>query len=107
MLTAQRQEERWRTPVFRHFPPPLPKVRKQHTAGTAVGPQTGIQKPAAVRRSCRPRSALVRPESEGHRCRTVYVLGRIAMFEDIVPMHLDWHLKLSDGQGTQLQACAA
>jgi len=41
MLTAQRQEERWRTAVFRHFPPPLPMVRKHHAAGTAVGPRTG------------------------------------------------------------------
>jgi len=107
MLTAQRQEERWRTAVLRHFPPPLPKVRKQHDAGTAVGPRTDIQEPGAVRSNCRPRSATVRPELKRQRCRTVYVLGRVAMFEYSVPMHLDWHLKFRDGQGTQLQACAA
>jgi len=49
----------------------------------------------------------VRLESKHHRCRTVFVLGRLATFEHSVPMHLDWHLKFSDGQGTQLRACAA
>jgi len=111
MLTAQRQEERLRMAVFRHFPPPLPKVRKQHTASTAVGPRTDIQNPAAVRRSCQPRSATVsatvRLESKRHRCRTVFVLGRLATFEHSVPMHLDWYFEFSDGQCTQLRACAA
>ena len=107
MLTAQRQEERWRTAVLRHFPPPLLKVRKQHDAGTAVGPRSDIQEPGAVRSSCRRRSATVRPELKRRRCRTSIVLRRLAMFEDIVPMHLDWYSKLSEGQGTPLRNCAA
>jgi len=107
MLTAQRQEERWRTAIFRHFPPPLPKVRKQDTAGTAVGPRSDIQDSAAVLRSCRPRSATVRLESKRRRCRTAIVLRRLAMFEYSAPMHLYWHLKFSDGQGAQLRNCAA
>ena len=97
---ARRQEERWRTTVLRHFPPPLPKVRKQHDAGTAVGPRTDIQEPAAVRKRCRPRSATVQLESKRHRCRTAIVLSRLAMFEESVPMHLDWYSKFNKGQGT-------
>jgi len=45
---------------FAAFPPPLPKVRKQHDAGTAVGPQTDIYDTVAVHRNYRPRSAAVR-----------------------------------------------
>ena len=107
MLTAQRQEERWRTAVLRHFPPPLPKVREQHDAGTAVGPRPDIQEPGAVRSNCRPRSATVRPELKRQRCRTSIVLRRLVIFEDSVPMHLHWYSKFSEGQGTPLRNCAA
>ena len=107
MLTAQTQEERWRMAVLRHFPPPLPQVRKQHDAGTAVDPRTDIQEPGAVRSICRPRSATVRPELKRHRCRTAIVLWRLAIFDDSVPMHSDCYSKFSEGQGTPLRNCAA
>ena len=45
MPFTRTQEGRWRTTVLRLFPPPLPKVREQHDAGTAVGPRTDIQEP--------------------------------------------------------------
>jgi len=97
MPFTRRQEERCRTAVLRRFPPPLPKVRKQHDAGTAVGPRTDIQELVAVRSSCRPRSATVRLESKRHRCRTAIILSRLAMFEDSVPMHLDCYSIFSEG----------
>ena len=87
MPFTRRQEELWRTTALRHFPPPLPKVRKQHDAGTAVGPRTDIQEPGAARSGCRPRSATVRLESKRHRCRIATVLRRLAKFEYSTPMH--------------------
>ena len=107
MPFTRRQEERWRTAVLCYFPPPLTKVRKQHDAGTAVGPRTDIQEPAAVRSSCRPRSVTVRLESKRNWCRTSIVLRRLAMFEYSARMHLDWYLKFSEGQDTRLRKCAA
>jgi len=107
MPFTRRQVELWRTTVLRHFPPPLPKVRKQHDAGTAVGPRTEIQESGVVRSSCLPRSATVQYESKRHRCRTAIVLRRLAMFEQSVPMRLDWYSKFSEGQSKPLRNCAA
>jgi len=103
MPFTRRQEERWCTAVLRHFPPSLAKVRKQHDAGTAVGPRTYIQEPGALRSSYRPRSATVPLESKRHRCRTAIVLRRLAMSELSVPVRLDWYSKFSEGQSTPLR----
>ena len=107
MPFTRRQEELWRTTVLRHFPTPLPKVRKLHDAGTAVGPRTDIQEPPPMRKCCRPRSAMVGLESKRHRCRTVFVLGWLWMPEHSAPMHLDSYLNFSEGQCTPLRNCAA
>ena len=107
MPFAQRQEERWHTTLLRCFPPPLPKVRKQCDAGTAVGSRTCINDPFAESRTCRLRSAAVRRGSEHHRCRTAFVLTRLAMFEYSAPMYLDGYSEFSERQGRLMQNFAA